>query len=47
MELTIRKPNKVLQVERIYSPDRGAMAGALRIALGLPQVPVILEIEKQ
>jgi hypothetical protein len=42
MEMVINKPASSLQVERSYSPDRGAMAAALRLVLGLPKVPVTL-----
>jgi hypothetical protein len=42
MDLTINKSKSVLTVERTYYPHPNAMLAALRLVLGLPQVPVNL-----
>jgi hypothetical protein len=47
MEAKMNKRVNVLQVERFYSPHNEAMLAALRLVLGLPQIPVILEEEKK
>jgi hypothetical protein len=45
METTGNKKLNTLQIERVYSPNHEAMLAALRLVLGLPQVPVVLEEE--
>lgn len=42
MEAKINKRENALQVERFYNPHPKAMLAALRVVLGLPQVPVTL-----
>ena len=43
MEAGINKRGNTIQVERSYNPHPKAMLAALRVVLGLPQAPIILE----
>ena len=42
METIINKKLNILQIEQAYVPHREAMLAALRVVLGLPQVPLTL-----
>jgi len=42
MEAAINKRGNAIQVERSYNPQPKAMLAALRVVLGLPQIPVTL-----
>jgi len=45
MQTTKNKIDRLLPVERAFIPHHEAMLAALRLILGLPQIPVTLEEE--
>jgi len=45
MQTTKNKIDRLLPMERAFIPHHEAMLAALRLVLGLPQIPVTLEEE--